>query len=168
MFGIGSAVASLVGSYYGSRKGRREGPERAPGRGKTERRLPPDKDDIVKTVDAQIGSGNLQVSRRSCPECGRNFSILHVNGAEIDCCTFCKSLWFDAGELMVLTGLGSDVPSDGHVHRASKHACPVCSGAMEERVFMKNANLLVDTCPAGHGVYLDGGKLKRAFMAGRQ
>ena len=167
MFGIGAAVASLVGSYYGSAKGKREHPERSHGDKKKKTGLPPDKDEIIRIVEGQIARGKLEPSERTCPQCRSSFSLLRVHDIDIDCCMRCKSLWFDSGELQLLTGLSRDVPSDGMTSRDSKHPCPVCGSPMQRRVFARGTNVLVEVCPDKHGVYMDGQMLRRAFAASR-
>lgn len=167
MFGIGSAVASLVGSYYKSTREKREHPERSGKPLKKKTGLSPEKDEIIRLVEGQIAHGNLDKSERTCPQCRSKFSLLHVHGIDIDCCMRCKSLWFDSGELQILTGLSRDVPSDGLASRDSKYRCPVCGGPMQRRVFMRGTNVLVEVCPENHGVYMGGEMLQRTFMASR-
>ena len=90
-------------------------------------------------------------------------SLLFIKEVEIDYCLCCSSIWFDPGELKAFTGLDKDVPSDQLKSRQSKYNCPECDRKMNELVFLRPYNLLVDRCPFGHGVYLEKGELERAL-----
>ncbi len=121
--------------------------------------------EIMKKIAGQIVRDDLPVSERNCPECAKSFSRVYVEDTEIDVCRFCKSIWFDSGELKTLTGYASDVPSEHLRHRKSKYSCPVCSLEMNEYVFRAPGNVLVDQCPERHGVYLESGELARIFKS---
>ena len=125
--------------------------------------LSPEGIQVVASIQEQImGSVRLSSSKR-CPECARPFSVLKLDGVELDACWLCQGIWFDAGELCHLTGFSKDVPAD-HLHsRRSRFACPVCGETMQEHVFIRSHNLLADKCLANHGVYLEKGELERAF-----
>jgi len=122
-----------------------------------------DKDAIVDFIEEELTRDDLPQSEKLCPECGRNFSLLTVSTMEIDCCPHCKSLWFDEGELMTLSGYSKDVPAVDLASRKSKLKCPACGEHMNEYVFQLKSNLLVDKCLKNHGVYLQSGELKRVF-----
>lgn len=125
--------------------------------------LPAPQQKILNDIAIQLEKENLAVSRLSCPECKRNFTIITINDVEVDCCIYCKSYWFDPGELMLITETSSDIPDQHLRHRNSRCTCPVCQVTMNEHVYMNPGNLLVDRCPNGHGVYLESGELKRAW-----
>lgn len=121
--------------------------------------------DILELIERfnaidQVTMAALPASGKECPECERKFAVLSLAGMQADCCPFCRSIWFDAGELAKLAGLSQDVPSSTLASRASKYRCPVCRKPMEEYLFQQPHNLLVDRC-AEHGVYLESGELKR-------
>ncbi len=123
---------------------------------------------ILESIDNQLNSNKLKQSNKECPECKRDFKIITVNNIEIDCCIYCKSYWFDFGELKSITNLIKDAPSDNLRNRKSKYQCPVCNKQMNECVFLQPGNLLVDKCIDEHGVYLESGELKRAFYGVNQ
>jgi len=118
---------------------------------------------LLESIDGQLGAEVPIVSDRQCPECNRPFGIVTVRGVEIDCCRFCRSIWFDPGELQGLSRQSRDVPSGPYQHRGSRYRCPVCREEMTEHVFLNPFNLLVDQCPRGHGVYLEDRELERVF-----
>ncbi len=160
MIGAGSAIASVISSYQ--RKSDKV-VENFKKRAETKKNeLSSEKKEIIKTVDQQLQMDNLTKSDRICPECNRNFSVIIVHDLKIDSCRYCKSLWFDFGELKTLTGLQKDIPSDGLREKKSDYSCPVCNIKMYKNIFMSKSNLIIDLCRE-HGLYLENGELKRIF-----
>ena len=125
--------------------------------------LTEDEKAMLAEIDRQLHSHDLRESHRMCPECHRPFVLVRVMNIDVDFCQRCKGCWFDPGELGLLTGQPSDVPSASAGHRASRFKCPDCDEPMWESTFRKPYNLLVDRCPKGHGVYLEQGELERAM-----
>jgi len=118
---------------------------------------------ILASIDAQIQAGKLPETDKICPECLRKLNTITAGEQQIECCVYCKSLWFDTGELKSLTNLLRDIPADNLAHRKSQRNCPVCQAQMREYLFVSRQNLLIDKCPNEHGVYLQSGELKRVF-----
>lgn len=118
---------------------------------------------VLVSIARQLEDPNLSESSKDCPECGRPFLLVNVKNLEIDCCRFCHGIWFDPGELQMLSHLTKEIPSDHLKHRQSRYRCPVCQTEMVEYVFINPRNLLVDRCPNGHGVYLEDRELERVF-----
>lgn len=119
---------------------------------------------ILDEIEFVLGTKEIPLSEKVCPECGKFFSVINAGSLELDCCRFCKSYWFDMSELAAITGTKQDIPSRNLASRSSKYSCPVCSEDMTEYLYLKPNNLLVDAC-SDHGVYLESGELKRAFDA---
>ena len=119
--------------------------------------------DVLKSIDRQLHELEPVASALSCPECDRPLTVVQIKAVEIDCCRFCRSTWFDPGELQAFSGLDKEIPADNLAHRTSRYRCPVCHAEMTEYVFMDPYNLLVDRCPKGHGVYLEDRELERVF-----
>jgi Zn-finger nucleic acid-binding protein len=118
---------------------------------------------LLQSIDRQLRDPQQKPSALKCPECGRAFSIVNVDGMEIDCCRYCRGMWFQPGELSYFSGQSKEIPSDNLAHRESRRDCPVCSTHMTEFVFQNPHTLLVDRCPNGHGVYLEDRELERVF-----
>ena len=133
------------------------------GQGGSDDSLSGDAQVILADLDKQLDKHSIPKSHRDCPECKLVMSLLYIGSVEIDYCTRCDSSWFDPGELKAFTGVDKDVPSDNLKSRKSKYHCPECDVQMNELVFLKPYNLLVDSCPYGHGVYLEKGELGRAL-----
>jgi|GEM_PF-2880598 len=120
--------------------------------------------DVIVSADELPVVDKSAKSERSCPECDRKFSLLKIKGTEVDFCSYCKSYWFDSGELAAITDQGTDIPDTTLRSREAKHPCPVCGEIMKEHIYLRGNNLLVDRCPE-HGVYLESGELQRALDA---
>ena len=123
-------------------------------------------DDEQRTLNQlaeQLSSGELSDSTRKCPECQRPFALANVADMELDCCRFCRGIWFDPGELQAFSGESREIPSDDKTSRPSRFRCPDCQTQMVEYVFVNPHSLLVDRCPNGHGVYLEDRELERVF-----
>lgn len=126
---------------------------------------------VLNNIAQQLKSDEPRESKRHCPECDRPFQLLDVGAStgdtiEIDSCPFCRGIWFDAGELATLAGLKSESPEPDKATRPSRYPCPECQAPMTEFALFHPLNLLVDRCPAGHGVYLEDRELERVFEVG--
>ena len=118
---------------------------------------------MLDSIAEQVQSAPEEGSGKPCPECQCNTILVHLQDIEIDYCKHCRGCWFDPGELHFIIGLERDIPAEHMGDRASRYHCPVCGEEMHEQVFLQPYNLLVDRCPAGHGVYLEQGELERVF-----
>lgn len=111
-------------------------------------------------INRQLHQQEPAPSSKTCPECRRLFTIVTVRGIEIDCCRWCRGIWFDPGELQVFSNQSKEIPADDRPNRTSRYDCPVCQTRMTEYVFLEPFGLLVDRCPKGHGVYLEDRELE--------
>ena len=118
---------------------------------------------LLRELAEQLAADGLPKSQRRCPECNRPFALVAVSGVELDCCARCRGIWFDPGELQVFSHQEKEIPSDDKAHRPSRFRCPDCGVTMIEYTFVNPHTLLVDRCPAGHGVYLEDRELERVF-----
>ncbi len=118
---------------------------------------------VLKSIEEQLAGNEPGASARACPECKQPFEVVAVRDVEIDCCRGCRSIWFDPGELTALAGVKKEVPQPDLATRSSRYACPDCNEPMVEYALFDPLNLLVDRCPAGHGVYLEDRELERVF-----
>lgn len=103
-----------------------------------------------------------------CPACKSDMIVVEHDQIELDYCTKCHGVWFDAGELeLLLNSLGLDsatsfldniLGTKEAKTTEKKRRCPLC------RQKMKKTNLedkvLVDLCPQGEGIWFDGGEVK--------
>lgn len=118
-------------------------------------------------------------SERLCPRCGIGLETidLKIDGRFlIERCEQCLGLFFDPGELeAVLQATVSNVFTINRKQLDSLNAtaisseygvtyikCPVCAKIMNRVNFGAKSGVIVDRCK-DHGVWLDGGELRRLF-----
>ncbi len=102
-----------------------------------------------------------------CPVCREPLLTCEYEDIEADFCPACAGVWLDADELALLMGRESTkafVSRGESRARETKRPCPRCRTRMDKRVA---EGVLVDTCPRGHGVWLDRGELE-ALRDGEQ
>jgi Zn-finger nucleic acid-binding protein len=119
-----------------------------------------------------IGSGGMDAGMfwsgaMRCPKCRADMEQINHKGTEIDRCTICSGIWFDAGEIDILQDKQAAAAIDTGDARIGKQSnamddyqCPRCSGAMVKVVDPKQTHIWYETCSACHGSYLDAGELR--------
>jgi Zn-finger nucleic acid-binding protein len=95
--------------------------------------------------------------------------VVEHSKIELDYCTNCHGVWFDAGELelllesMALESLGlllSDVLSAPEAESAEKkRKCPICGQKMKKTTIGQQPEILIDVCRRGDGLWFDGGEV---------
>jgi len=99
-----------------------------------------------------------------CPVCREPLIVAERGGIELDVCLWCHGLWFDAGELALLSEkLGRDLTvNEAALERVSTpekpRQCPRCDRPMDKVAFGAAARVLLDRC-AAHGLWFDHGEL---------
>jgi Zn-finger nucleic acid-binding protein len=100
-----------------------------------------------------------------CPVDKTGMVIIEHQGIELDYCTRCKGVWFDAGELELFLELGG-LPDPTPFLRAMKEraeadtaekprACPVCGKKMKKTAVNQDGSVIVDVCRHDHGIWFD-------------
>lgn len=120
---------------------------------------------IWRELQRKLAVGDVDESEVTCRECGERTFLVALDGVMVDFCVQCQSCWFDAQELQHFTGQDRDVPGDHLASRETSHPCPKCSRQLRMYQFHSTTNLLVEACPAGHGVYLNGGQFPMVMQA---
>ena len=102
-----------------------------------------------------------------CPKCRADMEQIDYDGTEIDRCTICNGIWFDAGEIDALKNKQAAAAVDIGDEKTGKQSntldeyqCPRCGGAMIRVVDPKQTHIWYETCSACHGSYLDAGELR--------
>jgi Zn-finger nucleic acid-binding protein len=102
-----------------------------------------------------------------CPKCRADMEQIDYEGTEIDRCTICSGIWFDAGEIDVLkdkkaaTAIDTgDAKTGKRSNTTNSYQCPRCSGAMVRVVDSKQTHIWYETCGSCNGSYLDAGELR--------
>ncbi len=103
-----------------------------------------------------------------CPACHSLMIVVEHERIELDYCPGCSGAWFDAGELelmlermalehsLPLAGLLSSPESETAEKRRK---CPICGRKMKKVTVGEDPEVLIDVCPAGDGLWFDGGEV---------
>jgi len=95
--------------------------------------------------------------------------IVEHEKIELDYCTSCLGVWFDAGELaLLLESMDLEVgefniadimtlPEKRIAER--KRRCPVCRKKMRKAAIGHEPEVVIDACPRGEGLWFDGGEV---------
>jgi Zn-finger nucleic acid-binding protein len=100
-----------------------------------------------------------------CPVDKTGMVIIEHQGIELDYCTHCRGVWFDAGELELLLELGG-LPDAAPFLRTVKEraeavtaekprACPLCGRKMKKSAVDEDSGVIVDICRDDHGIWFD-------------
>ena len=105
-----------------------------------------------------------------CPACRSLMLVVEHDGIELDHCPACTGTWFDRDELALL--LDEATGAVGSQLRAAAVAalpaattnepgrrCPACRHTMRKANIGPGSRVLVDACPAGHGLWFDKGEV---------
>ncbi|MGB5256808.1 MAG: MFS transporter [Woeseiaceae bacterium] len=111
--------------------------------------------------------GSFWSGAMRCPKCRADMEQVDYEGTEIDRCTICNGIWFDAGEIDLLrdkeAAAAIDI-GDAAVGRKSNkmddYQCPRCSGTMVRVVDPRQRHIWFETCSACSGSFLDAGELR--------
>ena len=104
-----------------------------------------------------------------CPVCKEPMIIVEHEKIELDYCTSCLGVWFDAGELaLLLESMDLEVgefniadimtlPEKRIAER--KRRCPVCRKKMRKAAIGHEPEVVIDACPRGEGLWFDVGEV---------
>lgn len=96
--------------------------------------------------------------------------ILELNRVEIDYCPVCSGIWLDEGELELLYSIDNTESELKKLFRESSNSkekpfkCPVCRKKMI-KIRFNNTELIIDKCPANHGLWFNKGELEKVLSA---
>lgn len=101
-----------------------------------------------------------------CPSCKQPLIVLELDNIEVDYCTACEGVWFDAGEYAMILYGNPDTDGDRLLCGGDpgKRPCPACGTAMDVTV-LPYSDIELDHCPREHGVWFDRGELERVLDA---
>jgi Zn-finger nucleic acid-binding protein len=112
-----------------------------------------------------------------CPKCNAAMESVSVEGIEVERCTGCRGLFFDAREHEKLKDIrraaetldiGTPAVAEGGAAVATKTkkiTCPSCHTQMIEMAVQGRAWLKFESCTVCHGAYFDAGEFK-AYAGG--
>jgi len=114
-----------------------------------------------------------------CPKCVGKLEKKKVENVELDACTVCEGIWFDAGELEAVIKAdstdrfdyidvgreefdGAEIAASGVNLNDKKGRCPRCDDSTDlvQTQYERDEKLKIDMCPKGHGIWLDGGEIQ--------
>lgn len=108
-----------------------------------------------------------------CPACRGPVVVVEFQRIELDYCTKCLGVWFDAGELelllerMALDGAALTMdeimalPAEKVVEKARR--CPICGRKMRKVIIGSEPMVLIDVCPRRDGIWFDRGELSQVI-----
>ena len=112
-------------------------------------------------------AGGFRSGAMRCPKCRADMEQVVYEGTEIDRCTTCHGIWFDAGEMDLLRSKQAAAAIDTGDEKTGKlanaldrYACPRCSGAMVRLVDPRQPHIWFETCSSCNGSFLDAGELR--------
>ena len=109
-----------------------------------------------------------------CPVCREEMLVLEFERVEVDYCPACGGVWLDSGELELvgeragaLSGglLSALERRRGNAPRGRARRCPVCRKKMLQVQAETEPPVVVDRCPAEHGLWFDRGELPAVVAA---
>lgn len=102
-----------------------------------------------------------------CPKCEAPMELVQVEATQVDRCTSCHGLWFDALEdkdLMGKPGIEAlDVPNApaGASRDAQRGVdCPRCHTRLIRMVDRRNRGVTYESCPVCYGKFFDPGEFR--------
>jgi Zn-finger nucleic acid-binding protein len=103
-----------------------------------------------------------------CPKCKAPMDQVQIERTQVDRCTSCRGLWFDALEdqdIRESEGAESlDAPAAGPApaprSKRSIFDCPRCQVPMFVMVDRMGRRIQYESCPQCHGKFLDAGEFK--------
>ena len=106
-----------------------------------------------------------------CPVCKSDMIDVEHSRIELDYCTSCQGVWFDAEELeLLLERMGiknHDLALDDIWHspeaetEEKKRKCPICGLKMKKMALGQQPETLIDACPQRDGLWFDGGEVSQ-------
>ena len=107
-----------------------------------------------------------------CPVCNIDMIVVEHQKIELDYCTKCHGVWFDAGELELLLKT-TKAEKDIQVHLLAlseaqtteeKRKCPICRRKMRKVLIGEEPKVLIDACPQQEGLWFDGGEVEQLIQ----
>lgn len=102
----------------------------------------------------------------NCPKCESVMEKVNFEGVEVDKCTKCKGIWFDAGEEKKLLNMkNSELIDDGdkksgeELNKIGRINCPICGSKMTKMVDVVQTHIWYEKC-VNHGSFFDAGEFK--------
>lgn len=104
----------------------------------------------------------------NCPKCYSVIDSFTFKEFPVGRCSGCKGLWFRPevlSELRQESWMADRILDQGNANVGKQYnevrdiLCPECHSAMEPETDPDQKHIIYETCPLGHGVFLDAGEL---------
>ncbi len=104
-----------------------------------------------------------------CPVCEVDRFVLEFERVEIDWCPECAGVWLDSGELELIGQragalhgelLGALETGKSERPGGGRRRCPICRKKLREVKTESEPPIVLDRCPAEHGLWFDRGELE--------
>jgi len=103
----------------------------------------------------------------NCAACHNPMIVVEHEKIELDYCVDCSGVWFDAGEVELLfekmqldsAGLEGLHLTEEATSAEQKRRCPICRQRMRKVDLGHEPVIVIDACPAGHGLWFDSGEV---------
>ena len=112
------------------------------------------------------GAGMYFSGAMRCPKCRSDMVQVVIDDTEIDRCSSCHGLWFDAGELAKVRSRKAaevldvgDVSTGKEQNKIEHYRCPRCAGPMNRMVDPKQPHIWFEQCDSCQGSFFDAGEL---------
>jgi Zn-finger nucleic acid-binding protein len=104
-----------------------------------------------------------------CPVCNIDMIVVEHKKIELDYCTRCYGVWFDAGELeLLLKAMKAEKTYQAHLLALSeaqtaekKRRCPICRRKMKKVLIGEEPTAVIDACSRNDGLWFDGGEIEQ-------
>jgi len=123
----------------------------------------------------------VHLDHKECPRCKVQLHVVEYEGVELDTCPSCKGYWCDRGELrQILKRREVKFTADDHpdIVASPTAACPsvrpeelarelpcvICGTVMKRHNYDHSSGIILDSCPHGHGTWLDDQELERVQL----
>ena len=102
----------------------------------------------------------------NCPRCKALLVVVEFHNIELDWCPACEGLWFDSGEMELVTARMRGATAGAVAQRKAdtnegRLRCPECGKTMEKRLLGEASPVIADVCGLCGGLWLDHGELEQ-------
>ena len=121
----------------------------------------------------------LSMDKLQCPKCKAPMEQVQIEQTQVDRCSSCRGIWFDAledqdirdteaAESLDSQSGARPAPANAPKGKPSAIDCPRCKAPMIQMVDRMGRRVQYESCPRCHGKFLDAGEFKALEPRGVQ